>query len=313
MAEMEITIIGQDGDYLLIADTTKGYKGRIHQSLVTDNGLEVVDGKINVSRTLYQAWFREDMERVERENQLTKNAEYTKTHANTYKIIMDFPINEKGERPTLMHHAENEEIAKAEAMELYREQFGEQAKGKIVNVIRFRSNREVIQFRKEKYGVPYPLKTDFGYLQWNHVPYFAMPYSPMGLREIPYLIINDTYIEKKNQINQQIQEHYGKRIRINGKLVRVFYSKIQKREYYKSHPEVREHLKEIEEWQEKLNELHSQLWSLRAETKPLTPEQLELLGINFDPYDHSEYQGGKAFIEFKGKRMEISPEYGRIL
>ena len=313
MSEMEIIITGQDGDYLLIADTTRGYKGRIHQSLVQVNELEIINNKISVSKTMYQAWFREDLERAARDNQEKEKAGYAEIHANTYKIIMDFPVNEEGKRPTLIHHAENEDIAKAEAIKLYLKQFGEEAKGKIASIIRFRSNQEVIQFCMEKYGVPYPSKTEFGNLQWSHVPWFAMPYSPMGLREIPYLIIKDINIEEKNQINQQIKEHYDKRLKINGKPVRILISKIQKREYFKSHPELREHQKEIEEWLDKLNELQKQCNSLRVETKSLSPEQLELLGINFDPYDHSEYQGGKAYIELKGKRMEIIPEFGKVL
>ena len=61
MSEKEISIIGQDNDYLLIADTIKGYEGRIHKSLITDNGLEIVDRKISVSGTLYEIWFQEAM------------------------------------------------------------------------------------------------------------------------------------------------------------------------------------------------------------------------------------------------------------
>jgi hypothetical protein len=75
MAEKEISVIGQDGDYLLIADSAQNYRHhrrgrngaggtesfqrRIHQSLITDNGLAVVNGKISVSETLYREWFSE--------------------------------------------------------------------------------------------------------------------------------------------------------------------------------------------------------------------------------------------------------------
>ena len=61
MPEKEIIITGQDGDYLLIADTLKGYKSRIHKSLLAANELDVADGKTQISQTLYQAWFSEAM------------------------------------------------------------------------------------------------------------------------------------------------------------------------------------------------------------------------------------------------------------
>ena len=196
---------------------------------------------------------------------------------------------------------------------MYKKQFGEEAKGNIATIIRLRPGREVMQFCKEKYGTPFPQKTEFGYLKWLHVPWFSMPYSPMGLRENPYLIINEEYIDKKNVIDQLIQEHFVKRPRINGKLVRILYSKIQKREYYKSHPEIQEHRDEIEEWQKKLDELQNQRMFLKVETKPLSTEQLELLGINYDAYDHGRYWGGKAVLKIKGKSMEVAPEFGKVL
>ena len=52
MQEYIIRIIEQDGDYLKIADTAKGYEGRIHKSLVTDNKLEFRMGVVWIKWTL---------------------------------------------------------------------------------------------------------------------------------------------------------------------------------------------------------------------------------------------------------------------
>ena len=77
------------------------------------------------------------------------------------------------------------------------------------------------------------------------------------------------------------------------------------------HPDCMEFVEPIKTWEEKYHRLSNSL--RRGTLAKLAPEQLELLGINFDPYDHSEYQGGKAYIDFKRKRMEVTPEYGKIL
>ena len=64
MSEKEISILRQEGDYLVIADTQKGYEGTIHKSLLEVNELDIVDNKIYISKTLYQAWFKDAMEKV---------------------------------------------------------------------------------------------------------------------------------------------------------------------------------------------------------------------------------------------------------
>ena len=64
MPEKVISIVRQDGDYLLIADIVKGYNGRIHKSLIADNGLEVINGIFSVSKTLYGTWFQETMSKA---------------------------------------------------------------------------------------------------------------------------------------------------------------------------------------------------------------------------------------------------------
>lgn len=61
MSVNEISIIGHDSDYLLIVDTGKGYKGRIHKSLIEANEIEVINGKFNVPDTLYKAWFEDSI------------------------------------------------------------------------------------------------------------------------------------------------------------------------------------------------------------------------------------------------------------
>ena len=58
---IQIDIIGQEEEYFLIADKSKGYKSRIHKSLITDNQLEIVDGKICISESMYGAWFKESI------------------------------------------------------------------------------------------------------------------------------------------------------------------------------------------------------------------------------------------------------------
>ena len=56
-----IDVIRQDGDFLLIADFGKGYKGRIHQSLIADNKLEIKNKKLIIGREMYQSWFKDSI------------------------------------------------------------------------------------------------------------------------------------------------------------------------------------------------------------------------------------------------------------
>ncbi|MCL2128741.1 MAG: DUF4116 domain-containing protein [Treponema sp.] len=187
--------------------------------------------------------------------------EYERIHANKFFVQFDYPLNKEGQGVSAEFFSENEETAKKEAMDVYKEQFGDQATGKIIKFIRYRWASEVKQLCIEKYGTAFPCKIECGYIEWRNVPFFAMPYSPMRMKMIPYLEMPDASKEK-DTIRKKIKEH---------------------------------------------DETASKQGS-----KPLTPEQLELLGINFDPYDHSNYQGGKAYIELKGKRMEIAPKFGKI-
>jgi hypothetical protein len=43
----------------------------------------------------------------------------------------------------------------------------------------------------------------------------------------------------------------------------------------------------------------------------ITPDQLLLLGIDFDPYDHGPHHG-KAYIQSGNERMQLTPEFGKI-
>ena len=60
----EINIIEYDDNYILIEDIEKGYKGKIHQSLIRSNDLEITDNKTNISESLYNAWFEEAIEKA---------------------------------------------------------------------------------------------------------------------------------------------------------------------------------------------------------------------------------------------------------
>jgi len=68
----------------------------------------------------------------------------------------------------------------------------------------------------------------------------------------------------------------------------------------------------LSEWSEEELRLLDELSSLRSTDRKLTPEELELIGINFDPYERSRYWGGKAYITLGGRRMQVSPEFGKV-
>ena len=61
---IRITITGEEGDYLLIADTIKGYKGKIDKSLLVANNIEVVNDEIFVCEVLHYHWFKEHIDAV---------------------------------------------------------------------------------------------------------------------------------------------------------------------------------------------------------------------------------------------------------
>jgi len=211
MAKKEICIIGQKDDYFFIVDSSKRYAGKIHKSIVQDNKLAVIDGKINVSDSMYREWFKEDVS-----NEIDKiRSEYEKSHANKFFVLFDYPINSDGLGFNIEFFSENEEIAKARALEIYKKQFGEAATGKMIKFVRYRWFSEVRRFCFEKYGTSFPDEVEYGQIKWLNVPYFVLAYTPMQMKMMPYLIID---------------EHSSRR---------------------------------------------------------LTPEQLALLGINFDPYEHT--------------------------
>jgi hypothetical protein len=162
-----------------------------------------------------------------------------------YRIWFDSPVNEEGKKPCADFYAGDEETARAEAMALYKEQFGDEASGKIEKVAKYRTQEEVKQFCMEKYGTAYPADVGFGHIVWWNVPYFAMPYKPSHMKSIPRLRSEDA----------EAGSHCD---------------------------------------------------------KDLTPEQLALLGIDFNPYEHGPYQGGHAYIKIGGRRMELSPDFGKI-
>jgi hypothetical protein len=130
----------------------------------------------------------------------------------------------------------------------------------------------------------------------------------MEMREIPYLEIQEI-AEKNRKIRQEVDVHDKKYPTINGE--RVFIPPLSKEEldkHFEKHPEKKEHQKAVEEWRKEWGEL---MHSIEPDVKDLSPEQLELLGINFDVYEH-KYNGSKAYISIKGKRMEVTPEFGKV-
>jgi hypothetical protein len=192
-----LNIIGQDGEYLLISDPEKGFNGRIHRSLIEDNGLKVINGKFYVSDSLYRSWFADDLARA----------------------LLD----------------QQEEFARKRS----------KATG-------YRTAAEVEEFCLKKYGSACPHDLGFGHIVWLHVPFFAMPFSPMEMREIPYLEIPET---------------------------------------------------------KGCQEPCEQIYDIRFNRKHLNSEQLELLGINFDVYEH-KYNGSKASFSIKGKHTVVPMEFG---
>jgi hypothetical protein len=58
----EISVTGQEGDYLLLTDEETRRAKKIHQSLIGDNGLTIENGTIKISPFLYNSWFKESLE-----------------------------------------------------------------------------------------------------------------------------------------------------------------------------------------------------------------------------------------------------------
>ncbi|MDR1905095.1 MAG: DUF4116 domain-containing protein [Treponema sp.] len=54
---MEISVAGQDGDTIMLADDKTGRSKKIHQSLISDNELTIENGAIKISPSLYNSWF----------------------------------------------------------------------------------------------------------------------------------------------------------------------------------------------------------------------------------------------------------------
>ena len=61
MINKEIGITRQNDNYYLITDSVKGYERRLHQSLITDNKVDIIDNKITISLDLYRNWFRDSI------------------------------------------------------------------------------------------------------------------------------------------------------------------------------------------------------------------------------------------------------------
>ena len=57
-----IVIIGKEGEYLQITDVNRKYKALLHESLIPDNNLEIVNNQVRVSKDCFMYWFREDIQ-----------------------------------------------------------------------------------------------------------------------------------------------------------------------------------------------------------------------------------------------------------
>ena len=145
---------------------------------------------------------------------------------------------------------------------------------------------EVRQFCIDKYGVPQPEEIECGKIRWFNMPYFAMPAAPTDMKSIPYLVIEDI-AKEANKIREMLDEHDEKYPTLNGKKVYLHYSMDDPdprgKIFYEKHPELIEFIGPVEEWR-KIHRHLSEKLSVLRDTKALSSEQLELLGIKVDPY-----------------------------
>jgi hypothetical protein len=185
---------------------------------------------------------------------------------STYRVQFDFPLNGKGQGVSAEFAAEIEEKAIAQALELYKNQFGDNATGKIEKITKYRTESEIREFCREKYGTVLPTDIGFGYIVWLHVPAFARSYSPNHISNIP--IIRD----RENEKWQEAERRLSKR-------------KLKLEERQKRYLEITSHL---------------------VPDKRLTPEQLALIGIDFDPHANG-LKTKLSFIEMDEENVNPAP------
>jgi len=193
-----------------------------------------------------------------------------KSRANKFFVQI---ANEKGLSISAEYFSENDETAREEALAAYKEQYKEEATGRIIKFIRYRWAWEVHEFCKEKYGSSTPDKFECGNLIWLNVPNMGMPGSPMKMKCIPYLVI-----EEMKQVRDELQKKLNKHEKKYPKLpngIRVY--------NIDNHPDLKEYAEPVKEWYRVHFELIKELNSI-IDKKRLSSEQLELLGINFNVY-----------------------------
>jgi hypothetical protein len=190
-----------------------------------------------------------------------------------YFIRYDYPVNDKGQSVCITIDADNDKDAKAKAEILYKEQFKEDAKGKIIKCVIYRNEAEVRQFCKEKYGTPFPDDIGFGHIAWWTVPGFARMYSPNHLCSLPSIQCDENIKLRQEWDNLDVD-------------------KLGHEEYQKQWREFGDKIKDYPD-------------------KDLTEEQLSMLGIEFNPYEH-KYEGGHVYIKDGDETMEIAPNFGKL-
>jgi hypothetical protein len=160
-----------------------------------------------------------------------------------YRVQFDFPLDGKGQGVSAEFTAENEETAIAQALELYKDQFGDNTTGKIAKITKYRTESEIREFCCEKYGTALPTDIGFGHIVWLHVPAFARAHSPNHIENVP--VIHDSENEKWQEAERRLSKR----------------RKLKPEERQKRYLEIASHL---------------------VPDRQLTPEQLAMLGIDFD-------------------------------
>lgn len=316
MSLKSVKITGEKGDCFLLADLD-GNEAKVRKSLVNKIEYKYKNGNIGLDWSIYKEWFKLDIDRTRKpKNNKKKNIKekikQKKKSINKYYIQYDYPVNKNGQGVSIEIYNENEETAKTEAEKLYKKQFKKEAKGKIIKSIRYNSPSEIKIFCKNKYGSDYPKAINCGQLQWLNVPRFSMAFMPMGVFTIPYLLDSKNKNTKECELlEKKLEEHMKLKPRPDPNKNRdIIFIPLDKEEINKminKYPELIKFLELMQKWANKRWTLLKEL-TIKKGARQLRHKELELLGINFDIYNH-EYQGGVKYIELTGKRPEVKPEF----
>ena len=243
-----------------------------------------------------------DMLKDETEAYVTEDESRAKARfGDVFLARFDYPLDEKGRGVSLELFGKDEETARAEAVRLYREHFGKEAPGKIDKFIRYRWGSEIARFCIEKYGTAYPNELMGREIEWgNYV-------SPMG--RTPSFRREETEKQQCEAITKKRKEHSATFPTLNGKRVNI--PNIPKKDLenlFRRRPELEPFYEPLVEWRRRNEQFHEEMRALEgARRKNLNPEELELLGINFDPSCYPPPRDGYVHIHFAGETKKISP------